>query len=56
MPEIRRIELIARESNRKALAFYTSLGFELEGKMINRIKNLDGSLDSDIPMAWIKDE
>jgi len=49
---ISRVELIARESNERALAFYESLGFEREGEMRGRIFNADGSLESDIPMAW----
>ena len=49
---ISRVELIVRESNERALAFYESLGFEREGEMRGRILNADGSLESDIPMAW----
>jgi len=52
--EIDRIGLIARESNCKAIEFYESLGFEREGKLMGRIKNVDGSLESDIPMAWTR--
>lgn len=51
MPHIIRIELITRESNVKALKFYESLGLIKEGRLISRIKNLDGSLESDIPMG-----
>lgn len=51
-PEINRIELVARESNKKALALYSSLGFKTEGRMENRICNIDGSYENDIPMAW----
>ena len=50
--DITRIELIVRESNRKAIDFYRSLGFVKEGAMAARIKNTDGSLEADIPMAW----
>ncbi len=52
MPHISRVELIARESNAHALAFYQSLGFVKEGRLEGRIKNPDGSLEADIPMAW----
>lgn len=51
---VSRIELIARESNRRALVFYQSLGFVVEGEMRRRIRNTDGSLESDIPMAWVR--
>ena len=53
-PDITRIELISRESNRKAIQFYESLGFRIEGELVARIRNVDGSLESDIPMAWTR--
>jgi len=51
-PEFTRVELIVRESNRRAIALYQSLGFVVEGKFAGRIKNVDGSFEADIPMAW----
>ena len=53
-PDISRIELISRESNRYAIRFYESLGFVIEGEFVGRIRNVDGSLESDIPMAWTR--
>ena len=53
-PAVQRVELIARESNLRAIQFYESLGFEREGVFRDRIRNLDGSVESDIPMAWIR--
>lgn len=53
-PHISRVELIARESNARALSFYESLGFVREGELRGRILNADGSLESDIPMARLK--
>lgn len=53
-PHISRIELFARESNTRALAFYESLGFEREGAFRDRVLNSDGSLESDIPMARLR--
>ncbi len=53
-PSISRVELISRESNRKAIRFYESLGFRREGEFVSRIRNIDGSLESDIPMAWTR--
>lgn len=50
---ISRMELIARESNEKALKFYESLGFEVEGKMRQRIKNSKGEFEADIMMGII---
>ena len=50
--DIIRIELIARESNKKAIAFYQKLGFKTEGRLENRIRNTVGDFEADIPMAW----
>lgn len=55
LTHISRVELIARESNGHALTFYESLGFVKEGRLEQRIKNADGSLEADIPMAWRRD-
>lgn len=52
MSDISRVELISRESNQKAIQFYQSLGFKIEGKFENRIRTSSGELISDIPMAW----
>lgn len=54
MQDIHRVELIARESNKKAIALYESLGFEIEGKFRKRICNTTGKFESDIPMGWIR--
>jgi ribosomal protein S18 acetylase RimI-like enzyme len=51
-PGILRVELIARESNAKAIEFYKKLGFQVEGTMKNRIRSVGGGFESDIPMAW----
>jgi len=56
LPDVLRVELIARESNYKAIAFYESLGFQKEGCFHQRIRNVDGTLESDIPMAWCREE
>lgn len=52
---VMRVELIARESNVRALGFYESLGFVTEGRMRARIRNLDDTLEADVPMAWLRD-
>lgn len=51
-PDILRVELIARESNTKAIAFYQKLGFVIEGRMEKRIGNKTQTFEADIPMAW----
>ena len=52
-PDILRVELVARESNQKAIRLYASLGFEQEGRLEKRIESGDGTFEADIPMAWI---
>lgn len=51
-PDILRVELIARESNQKAIEFYQKLGFKIEGRFVDRIRSVGGGYESDIPMAW----
>jgi ribosomal protein S18 acetylase RimI-like enzyme/AAA+ ATPase superfamily predicted ATPase len=51
--EILRIELIARESNTKAIEFYQRLGFVIEGRLLNRIKAGGSGFEADIPMSWM---
>lgn len=51
--DILRVELIARESNQKAIEFYQKIGFKIEGRFENRISNPDGTFEADIPMAWM---
>ncbi len=53
-PGILRVELFSRASNSKAISFYESLGFVQEGAFHNRVMNHDGSMESDIPMAWVR--
>ena len=51
-PTIGRVELIACESNQKAIRFYQSFGFRIEGRLEMRIKTPDGNYEADIPMGW----
>ena len=51
-PDIGRVELIARESNTRAIKFYQSFGFQIEGRLEMRIKTREGNYEADIPMAW----
>lgn len=50
---ISRIELVAMGSNKKALKFYEGLGFEVEGKMKDRIKNSKGEFEVGVMMGMI---
>ena len=51
-PDILRVELIARESNTKAIDFYKQIGFVQEGRFEKRIIGTDNQFEADIPMAW----
>lgn len=50
--DIGRVELIARESNLKAIKFYESFGFRIEGRLEMRIRTAEGNYEADIPMSW----
>lgn len=52
-PHILLVELFVRENNQKAVQFYQSLGFEIHGRLINYIKNADGSLETPLQMMWV---
>ena len=51
-PDIGRVELFTRESNTKAIKFYQSIGFTIEGRLEMRIRTPDKNYEADIPMAW----
>jgi len=53
-PGIVRVELIARESNEKAIEFYKKFGFRVEGRLEKRIFGKTGMLEADIPMGWVR--
>jgi ribosomal protein S18 acetylase RimI-like enzyme len=53
-PDILRIELLTRESNKRAIALYQKLGFTIEGKLAQCIRSVDDKLEADIPMAWLR--
>lgn len=50
--DIGKVELMTRESNERAIAFYQSLGFKIEGRLEMRIKDKHGNYEADIPMGW----
>jgi ribosomal protein S18 acetylase RimI-like enzyme len=51
-PDIGRVELVARESNEKAIKLYQSLGFRIEGRLEMRIKTQENTYEADIAMGW----
>ncbi len=52
--DVTRVELITQEGNHRALRLYEGIGFKREGRMPGRIRNPDGTLDADIPLAWLR--
>lgn len=50
--DIGRVELMARESNTKAIKLYQSLGFRIEGRLEMRVKTTDNTYEADIAMGW----
>ena len=53
-PDILRVELVAQESNTKAIELYKKLGFKEEGRFEKRIRKEDGGFEADIPMGWTR--
>ena len=53
MPHIRRIELMCRESNIRALKLYERLGFIAEGRLKNRVRKPDGNFEDDLILGLI---
>jgi len=54
--DILRLELIVRETNHRAISFYRSIDFRIEGRFERRIDSRNGRFESDIPMAWFNSE
>jgi ribosomal protein S18 acetylase RimI-like enzyme len=52
--EILRLEVVARESNPRAINFYEKVGFIIEGRLKDRIKNYKGELEADLILGWVK--
>ena len=54
MPEITRVEILARESNPRAIKMYESFGFKREGLLRNGIKNSNGIPEGDVVLGWLR--
>lgn len=50
--DIYRVELESRASNKAGIKLYTKMGFVVEGRMVNQTRNLDGTHEDGIMMAW----
>jgi ribosomal protein S18 acetylase RimI-like enzyme len=54
MPHINRVELFARDSNKRARSLYESLGFVEEGRLRARVRDAHGELETDTIMGWLR--
>jgi GNAT superfamily N-acetyltransferase len=55
-PDIYRVELRTRASNKAGIRLYTELNFVFEGKFLGRIRGTNGELEDGYPMAWFNPE
>lgn len=55
-PDLRKIELLVRATNTRAISLYQRLGFREEGRFKDRVRLPDGRFVDDIAMAWFTDE
>jgi ribosomal protein S18 acetylase RimI-like enzyme len=51
-PRVRKIELLVRATNQRAIRLYSKLGFLEEGRFKDRVRLPDGSFVDDLAMAW----
>lgn len=51
-PDISRVELESRASNKAGIKLYEKMGFVLEGRMKNQTRNADGSHEDGVMYAW----
>jgi len=51
-PDILRVELESRSSNKKSIGLYESLGFKQEGIMLNKTRNINSDFEDSLLFAW----
>jgi ribosomal protein S18 acetylase RimI-like enzyme len=51
-PRVRKIELLVRATNQRAIRLYSKFGFLEEGRFKDRVRLPDGSFVDDLAMAW----
>lgn len=54
-PRVKKLELLVRATNERAIRLYSKLGFVDEGRFRNRVRLPDGKFADDIAMAWFPD-
>jgi RimJ/RimL family protein N-acetyltransferase len=54
-PELRKIELIVRATNERAISLYQRFGFAEEGRLRGRVSTTDGQFVDDIAMGWFSE-
>jgi putative acetyltransferase len=52
---LRKIELLVRATNGRAISLYKRFGFAEEGRFRDRVSTSDGQFVDDIAMAWFSD-
>jgi ribosomal protein S18 acetylase RimI-like enzyme len=55
-PEVKKIELLVRASNERAIRLYSRLGFVEEGRFRQRVQLVTGSFVDDLAMAWFPEQ
>ena len=51
-PHLRKIELLVRATNERAIRFYLRMGFIEEGRFRERVRLVNGGFVDDLAMAW----
>lgn len=54
--DVRKIELLVRQTNTEAVRLYQRLGFREEGRLKDRVRLPDGRFVDDLAMAWFPNE
>jgi RimJ/RimL family protein N-acetyltransferase len=55
-PRVHKIELLVRATNERAIRLYEGAGFREEGRLLDRVRLLDGRYVDDLTMAWFRRE
>lgn len=53
-PHIRRVELMTRSGNHRAIGLYHRFGFRIEGRLTGRVRKTGDGFEDDLVMAWLR--